>query len=391
MELPVSKSILNRELILSGIQRQIVDLGEMSAFPDDCQLMVHALSGKAMQVDVGHAGTAMRFLTAFFASQPGRRILIGSERMHQRPIHILVDALREVGADITYLGKEGCPPLEINGTGLNGGKVSVSGEVSSQFISALLLCAPRFEEGLELELVPPITSRPYIGLTLAALTRAGIRHQMEGNTITIPPQKAKDFKLSMERDWSAAAYGYGLVALGCCEELLFPGLTVKTWQGDSILGQLFAMLGVQTGESELGVHLIRKSGPPSSFSRDMSECPDLAQPLAFTCAALGVECDLWGLHTLPMKETDRIKAMVECLSQVGIQAEHGTDFIRFRGKISASSPPHFKTYKDHRMAMSLALWTPVLGQISLEDASVVSKSYPQFWIEMEKLGVNLKT
>jgi 3-phosphoshikimate 1-carboxyvinyltransferase len=307
--------------------------------------------------------------------------------MHQRPIKILVDALRELGADISYLEAEGCPPLEIKGKILKGGKVSVSGEVSSQFISALLLCGSRFQEGLELELIPPITSRPYIGLTMAAMTRAGIRHQMEGNTITVPAQKGAGFELSMERDWSAAAFGYGLMALGCCEELLMPGLTVKTWQGDSILGQLYAMLGVQTGESELGIHLIKKTGPPPSFAMDMSDCPDLAQPVVFTCAALGVECDLWGLHTLPMKETDRIKAMAECLAQVGIKTEHGPDFIRFKGKISASTPPHFKTYKDHRMAMSLALWAPVLGELSLEDASVVSKSFPNFWVEVEKMGV----
>ena len=390
LELPLSKSVLNRELILAAFSDSLPALQSAAELAEDSHLLYRALTSKDEVKDIGHAGTAMRFLTAYFACTDGEHVLAGSSRMHERPIGILVEALRTLGADIVYLEKDGFPPLKISGKKLQGGQVKISGAVSSQFISALLLCAPTFEHGLQLELIPPVTSRPYIGLTLAALKRSGVACSLEGNSIHIAAQKVNCTGLSLERDWSAAAFGYGLVAMGCCEELILPGLDVKTWQGDSILGQLFAQLGIETGQSSTGVHLTRKTGPPSHFSQDMGDCPDLAQALVFTCAALGVSCDLWGLQTLPLKETNRILAMVECLKTVGIHAEHGTDFIRFHGKMKTEGAFNFKTYKDHRMAMSLALWVPALGRLSLDDPSAVRKSFPGFWEELKKLGIHLE-
>jgi len=389
-QVPLSKSVLNRELILQAHAQALPALEQSTEWPDDSQLLLRALNTRDNIIDVGHAGTAMRFLCAYFSSRPGEVILTGSERMHQRPIKILVDALKELGAKIDYLEKEGFPPLRIEGKELKGGSIQISGEISSQYISALLLSACKFSEGISLELTGQVTSRPYIGLTLAALKGAGIPFSLDGNTIRVESCKVPSFNLSEEKDWSAAAYGYGMVALGLCEELIVPGLDVKTWQGDSILGAIFAELGIQTGQSEEGVHLIKKKDAPATFSRDMSDCPDLAQPIAFTCAALGISCELYGLHTLKLKETDRIVAMSECLSIAGIKAEHGLDFISFQGKIKANEPLHFRTYEDHRMAMGLSLWAAVIGPMHLEDPHVVSKSFPGYWNEAAKLGLELE-
>mgnify|MGYP002628071562 CR=1 FL=1 len=389
INLPISKSVLNRELILAASSGTLLLSIATDGLADDSLMLLNALKSQEKTINIGHAGTAMRFLTAHFASVEGEHLLQGSSRMHERPIKILVDALRELGADIRYAGKEGFPPLEIRGKKLKGGKVSISGAVSSQYISALLLCGSSFKNGLDLELLPPVTSRPYIGLTLAAMKRAGIIYSLEGNRIRVEPSEIICTAMSMERDWSAAAFAYGLVSQGCCDELILPGLDVKTWQGDSIIGQLFVMLGVETGQSEIGVHLSKKTKAPSSFSRDMRDCPDLAQAIVFTCAALGISCNLWGLQTLPLKETDRIRAMVDCLKIVGIHAEYGKDFIRFQGHMNLEKNLHFKTYGDHRMAMSLALWAPVLHQMQLDDPDVVSKSFPSFWEEVKKLGLSI--
>lgn len=383
-----SKSESNRLLLLQALYPQIRI--ENLSNSDDSQVMRNALASEADTIDIHHAGTAMRFLTAFFSGQEGREVILtGSDRMKQRPIKILVEALRELGADIEYLEHAGCPPLKIRGRRLKGKSVSLPADVSSQYISALLLTAPGLPEGLELTLKGRITSLPYIRMTLGLLTRLGVPCQMEDNTIRVSSVPALPEQVCVvESDWSSASYFYSILALsGAGSRIAMQAYREDSLQGDSMLQQIFAQLGVRSefaGDQLILTRNTYETG--ASLKLDLIEAPDLAQTVAVCCFGLGIGCDLSGLHTLKIKETDRLRALEAELGKMGADITVTGDSLHL--KKPGGTPlkdRSIATYNDHRMAMAFA---PLALRTSLfiEDAGVVSKSYPGFWEDLEGLG-----
>ncbi|NND93275.1 MAG: 3-phosphoshikimate 1-carboxyvinyltransferase [Flavobacteriales bacterium] len=386
VSLPISKSIMNRELILRASSTALFP-SISSTYPDDVNILIRALTSRIKRIDIGAAGTAMRFSTAYFATGDEEKSIHGSARMHERPIKELVDALKSLGADINYLGIEGYPPILIKPVTSMGGSVAISGSTSSQYISALLLSGHRMKKGLRLALTPPISSRPYIDMTLAVMKENGIRFEIEGNTVSIAHQKVESPKLiKEEKDWSAAAFFYGLVSLGKPDKLLLEGLHLNSVQGDRFLADLYEPLGVSTEETLGGILIKKVKKSEGEFSAQLQNTPDLAQAMAFTCAALGIQCHLTGLHSLRIKETDRIAAIAECLSQCGIEVDQGSDYLSFSGRLDQGSEPVFKSYHDHRMAMSCSILASCFESICIRNPEVVNKSFPNFWNEMNAIG-----
>lgn len=386
LELPLSKSILNRELILVALSGGNLAFDD-SLWPLDAQLLLKALASNANRKDLGHAGTAMRFSLAYFSVQTAQVILTGSERMKQRPIGILGTALRTLGSSIDYLEEDGFPPIRLEGKSNLGGSVHISGEVSSQYISALLLCGASMKKGLKLHIDGILTSAPYVALTCDILSKWGVHVDQSDSTFHIANQPLAHRELSLELDWSAAAFIYGLVAQGYPRSVLLKHMTLGSMQGDRRVKDYFESLGVRSVETEHGIELHQIEATVSHFEADLKDEPDLAQAIAFTCAALGISCRLKGLHTLRIKETDRIGATQECLTQVGLEVETGKDYLAFSGKVRRESHHCFQTYQDHRMAMSLSILLPTLGEMKLEDEDVVKKSFPQYWEALGTLGV----
>ncbi|QJD97165.1 3-phosphoshikimate 1-carboxyvinyltransferase [Mucilaginibacter robiniae] len=348
---------------------------------------------QATEVNIGPAGTAMRFLTAYFALQPGEVLLTGTERMKQRPIGILVDALRQLGADITYAEKEGYPPLHIKGGFTQQtNQITIKGDISSQYITALLLVASRLANGLQLHIDGELTSRPYIEMTLSMLQQAGIQHTWTDNIISIAPQDFRETSIWVEPDWSAASYWYAVAALADEAELFLPGLTSYSLQGDSVITELMANFGITSQFKDGGVYLKKEPKPIVRKIFDLKSCPDLAQTLIVVCAALGHEATFTGLETLKIKETDRIKALQNELAKMGVElVEKGQVY-----KLNCSQkfiPDHItiQTYEDHRMAMAFAPLALVIPQVEIEDAQVVEKSYPAFWQDFKKAGFTIDT
>ena len=342
--------------------------------------------------DIGPAGTAMRFLTAYFTLQNEEVILTGSERMKQRPIGILVDALRELGAQIDYVENNGFPPLKIKGN-INQltNKISIKGDISSQYITALLLIAAKLPLGLELHIESDLTSRPYVEMTLAMLQSAGIKYLWEGNIIKIENQEFTKTSIHVEPDWSAASYWYAIAALADEAELFLPGLTQYSLQGDSVITEIMANFGITSQFKNGGVYLQKEIKPIQRKIFDLKECPDLAQTIIVVCAALGHEATFTGLETLKIKETDRIKALQNELAKIGVKLiEKGQVY-----KLDCSEkriPEHIfvNTYEDHRMAMAFAPLALLIREVEIEDADVVEKSYPAFWSDLEKVGFGVK-
>ncbi len=386
-----SKSESNRLLLLQALYPNI-EIENLSN-SDDARFMQKGLQGTETVVDIHHAGTAMRFLTAYFASREGRKVeLTGSERMQQRPIKVLVEALRNMGATITYLKDEGCPPLAIEGRSLRKYQVSLPANISSQYISALLLIAPSLPDGLELELVGSITSVPYIKMTLSLLDQIGVSNTFEGNRITVAPKATVEKKtLVVESDWSSASYFYSIVAL--CDpgtELVLSSYKKNSLQGDSVLAEIYNSFGVNT--KFMGHSIVLKKAEhhqASGINLDLSDAPDLAQTIAVTCFGLGISCELSGLHTLKIKETDRLVALETELSKLGASITVTDRSLHLEEAERLISEITIDTYNDHRMAMAFA---PLALRIALKiaDAEVVSKSYPDFWKDMEKLGFSVK-
>ena len=356
---------------------------------DDTQVMQKALASGDSLLDIHHAGTAMRFLTAYFAGQAGREVtLTGSERMKQRPIKILVEALRQLGADISYLEAPGCPPLRIRGTRLMGREVRLPADVSSQYVSALLLIAPTLPGGLELTLEGQITSLPYIRMTLGLLGRVGIRSEMEGPHIRVYPERELPPQtVVVESDWSSASYHYSIAALSA------PGTQIElssyrpdSLQGDSVLQEIYQNLGVASEFREGQLVLTRTGAAPvPHLSLDLIEAPDLAQTLAVCCYGLGISCELTGLHTLKIKETDRLLALEAELSKLGAVVRVTDHSLELEQGGSPKAGQSIATYHDHRMAMAFAPMA-LKTDLYIEDAGVVSKSYPGFWQDLESLG-----
>ena len=390
-----SKSESNRLLVLQQFYPNLRI--ENVSNSDDSVLMKKALTSSKNEINIGHAGTAMRFLTAYFSVKENSKIVLtGSHRMKNRPIKILIDALTSLGAKIEYVEKEGYPPLKITGRKLTKSIVEIDGNVSSQYITSLLLIAPTLENGLQLKFKGKITSVPYIKMTLKLLEKIGVKTKFEGQEIKVFP--AGDvFSQSMvvESDWSSASYYYSLIALSDVgSEVSLSSYTPDSLQGDAVLRDIYSYLGVQTTFKKDQLVLAKVAAPSDAILEkglawDLSNAPDIAQTIAVSCFGLGVACDLTGLHTLKIKETDRLVALENELSKLGAGlhiTEKSLHLAAFNGSIKAHVT--IGTYHDHRMAMAfapLALRVP----IAIEDAGVVNKSYPDFWTDMKTLGIQV--
>lgn len=386
-----SKSESNRLLVLKELFPEI-SIKNLSD-SDDTHHMQQALRSKESHLNIGHAGTTMRFLTAFFSSQPNKKVtLSGSERMHNRPIEILVNALRKLGADIAYLEKEGYPPLEITGKKISKCKVQIKGNVSSQYISALLLIGAKIEGGLKLELIGEITSVPYIKMTLSLLNQIGIETKFEGQLITVKSKpEVKEQIITVESDWSSASYFYEIVALSDIgSEIQMSYYKENSLQGDSVLSNIYQFFGVETVFNNEGMFLKKISEANKSILElNLNNAPDIAQTIAVTCFALGIECKLFGLHTLKIKETDRLEALQNELTKLGANISVTNDALHLESSSKMNSNVMIETYNDHRMAMAFA----PLGMktnIHIKDANVVTKSYRNYWSDLQQIGFQLK-
>ncbi|GAC1304317.1 MAG: 3-phosphoshikimate 1-carboxyvinyltransferase [Mucilaginibacter sp.] len=340
-------------------------------------------------INIGPAGTAMRFLTAYFTLQDEEVILTGSERMKQRPIGILVDALRELGAEIDYVENEGFPPIKIKGGfAQQTDKISIKGSISSQYITALLLIAARLPLGLQLHIEGDLTSRPYVEMTLEMLMTAGIKHTWNDNVISIPRQDFSPVSLHVEPDWSAASYWYAIAALADEAEIFLPGLKQYSLQGDSVITEIMANFGITSQFKNGGVYLQKEVKPVLRKIFDLKECPDLAQTIIVVCAALGHEATFTGLETLKIKETDRVKALQNELAKIGVKlVEKGQVYKLDCSEKFIPERLFVNTYDDHRMAMAFAPLASLISEVEIEDADVVEKSYPAFWKDLESVGI----
>ena len=392
--LPSSKSLSNRVLVINALSGSWGVLPENVSDCDDTMMMIKWLGGNDETVDVGAAGTAMRFSTALLAVSEGYRVITGSERMKQRPIALLVDALRGLGAEIEYVGNEGYPPLRIKGNPtMKGGCVSLSGGVSSQYISALLMIAPMMEEGLTLTLTGDVVSRPYIDMTIGLMRDFGAKVMwMDDNVVRVEPRVYSKRDFFVESDWSACSYWYEMVALGDGDVLL-PGLFKDSFQGDSRVAELFSMLGVATEYVEgegMGacVHIYRTGDVCGRLDLDLVEQPDLAQTLVVCCCMMGVPFRFTGLQSLKIKETDRINALRTEMRKLGyVVGEDNDSVLYWNGeRCEADTEPVIDTYDDHRMAMAFAPCALKLGEIRINDPHVVSKSYPGYWEDLRSVG-----
>ena len=379
-----SKSESNRLLVLKNRypDLQLKNLSDS----DDTKHLQEALSLDADVVDIGHAGTAMRFLTAYYAVNVGREVtLTGSERMQNRPVKILVDALRMLGADIEYVKKEGYPPLRIKGKKLTKSKVSIQGNISSQYISALLLVASSLENGLEIELLGEITSVPYIKMTLTLLDQLGISQSWIGNIIKIKPIKSIDNKVvTVESDWSSASYFYSLIAISENGKVILSSYKKDSLQGDSSLIDIYKHFGVKTEFIGDTIHLSKQNIDVKPLTLDLRNSPDLAQTIVVTCFAMGIACDISGLHTLKIKETDRLVALQNELEKLGATVEITDKSLHLRSSNKINKNIAIDTYQDHRMAMAfapLALKVPIV----INEAEVVSKSFTSFWEDLKSV------
>lgn len=387
-----SKSISNRLLILKHLFENIII--ENLSNSQDTELLQQALSSNSEIIDIHHAGTAMRFLTSYFAIQPGKMVVLtGSERMKQRPIKFLVDALRTLGADISYLENEGFPPLKITGKKLQKSAVTIPANISSQFISSLMLIAGKLDNGLEICLEGEITSRPYLEMTLKILRNVGISTQWNDNTIKIFPDIHSEktsllTKFVVESDWSSASYYYSLAAIGR-ENISLKSFRQHSLQGDSVLKEIYwKFFGLNTiseaGEHKISLYPEQNFAFPEKITLDMNDCPDIAQTLCVTATAFKIAFEITGLQTLKVKETDRLSAMKNELLKIGCETEITDDSIK---SIKFNEPEEsisIKTYNDHRMAMSFAPFC-LVKNLTIENEEVVEKSYPEFWNDLEQI------
>ena len=383
-----SKSESNRLLILQQLFPNL-DIQNLSD-SDDTHHLQEALSSNDEIADIGHAGTAMRFLTAFFATQEGKtKVLQGSDRMHNRPIEILVNALRDLGADIEYVDKDGYPPIKITGKEILKDKVSIDGNVSSQYISALMLVAPSLKNGLEIELKGKITSVPYINMTLKLLHQIGVSAKFDKDIISIQAKENTSKQdIVVESDWSSASYFYSLIALSeIGSTVQLSAYKKDSLQGDSCLAKIYNHFGVITTFKENTIVLKKEKEHNSTvLVEDLKNAPDIAQTIAVTCFGLGIACDLSGLHTLKIKETDRLEALREELTKLGGDINVTNESLHLITSDKINKNIEITTYNDHRMAMAfapLALKIPIV----ILDAEVVTKSYRNFWKDMQQVGI----
>ena len=386
--IPGSKSESNRLLILSSLFKKL-SLENISN-SDDTNYLLKALSSKSSTIDIGHAGTAMRFLTSYFSLTTKKEIeLRGSQRMHNRPIKILVDSLREIGASIHYIDKEGYPPLLIKPSELISKNLIIDSSTSSQYISSLLLIAPKISGGLKIQLTGRETSKPYIDMTISLLKKLGVEITTTDNQISICElQKIESKKHYIESDWSSASYFYSVVALAKIGYTLkLSKFSFKSLQGDSKVADIYKSFGVKTTYKDDLIILEKIESNTDKFSFDLTSNPDLAQTICVTCLGLGIKCNLTGLHTLKIKETDRLLALKKELSKFNLKVIITNDSISFDNVDFLKPNVVIETYDDHRMAMSFAcLATKV--KIIIKDPKVVSKSYSSFWSDLERIAIH---
>lgn len=387
LEITGSKSESNRLLLLQSLFPGLTI--ENLSNSDDATVMRQGINQGEGIIDIHHAGTAMRFLTAYFASRAGSDVtLTGSKRMTERPVRILVEALKSLGADIHYLKEEGYPPIRIKGKGLKGGKVSLPANVSSQYISALLLVGPSLSNGLDLELLGKITSVPYIRMTLGLLDQLQIKNSFEANRIRVWPASRDVQKMvRVESDWSSASYFYSIAALSePGSQIKLTSYSRESLQGDSVLQHLYKELGVETRFEGHTLILSKNNAElPEKLEANLADAPDIAQTISATCFGLGISCELTGLHTLKIKETDRLEAMKTELGKMGARISVTNDTLSLGAGGEIQAEVVIDTYNDHRMAMAFA---PLALRVPLEvnDAEVVSKSYPDYWKDLERLS-----
>ena len=391
IEIGGSKSESNRLLMLREYSSEfkITNLSKS----DDTKTLIHALANTDKIIDVNHAGTAMRFLASYYASKLNSKItLTGSDRMKNRPIGILVDALRDLGAEIEYKEKEGYPPLRIIGKNLIGNEVSLPANISSQFISSLMMLGVRIDNGIKLNLEGNITSKPYILMTKKLIDKIGCNVVINNNEIVISRNyKSLNRIVEVESDWSSASYFYSIVALSRDAEITLKIFKKDSIQGDSIVSKIYQKLGVETmyKEDSIIISKNKMSNLPNSLKLDLSDTPDLAQTIAVSCLGLGIECELSGLDTLKIKETDRIEALKKEFIKLGVDGITTSDNkIYFRGDQKLNNNIKISTYQDHRMALSFAPLAVIID-ISIESPNVVSKSFPDYWEDLKTLGFKI--
>jgi 5-enolpyruvylshikimate-3-phosphate synthase len=391
IKLPASKSISNRVLIINALSYSEHAVSNV-ADCDDTNVMLKALESDDCNFDIGAAGTSMRFLTAFLSKIVGEWTITGTERMKNRPIRILVDALNKLGAKIEYMEKEGFPPLRIFGSALQGGDLSLDGSVSSQYISALLMVAPTMENGLNLTLEGNVISKPYINLTLRLLEEFGIKSSWVGNTIKIKPQEFVPKAFTVESDWSAASYWYQIAALSKEFDIELLGLYKNSYQGDSKLTEVFNKLGIVTKYTDKGVRLLKGDFVTEKLVNNFVDQPDLAQTFVVTCCLMGIPFYFSGLQTLKIKETDRILALKNEMKKLGyLITDKNDSILEWNGeRCEPEAEPVIATYEDHRMAMAFAPAALKMDHITIAEPQVVSKSYPQYWEHLVSVGFGIE-
>lgn len=416
IKLTGSKSECNRALIIAALSEGKVKVENLSEAADTVtlagvlesyqqsavsnqqlnagqELMADSSKLVAKEVNIGPAGTAMRFLTAFFTLQKQHQVILtGSERMKQRPIGILVDALRSLGAELIYVENEGFPPIKISGGfDQKTADITIKGDISSQYITALLLIASQLPLGLNLHIEGELTSKPYVEMTLSMLQQCSIQHQWNGNVISIQNQSFQPSTIYVEPDWSAASYWYAIAALCDEAEIFLPGLTLYSLQGDSVITEIMANFGITSQFKDGGVWLKKEPKVVVRKIFDFKTCPDLAQTVIVVCAALGHDASFTGLETLKIKETDRVKALQNELAKIGVELiEKGQVYKLTCAKRSIPEKVFINTYEDHRMAMAFAPLALIVPEIEIEDFKVVEKSYPSFWDDLQKAGFSVK-
>lgn len=410
IKLPSSKSISNRVLIVNALSYSPYEVQNISP-SDDTKVMLEVLNSDGNKFDIGAAGTSMRFLTAFLSKVVGEWTITGSERMKQRPIKVLVDALIELGAKIEYPEVEGYPPLKILGSNLEGKKLTLPGNISSQYISALLMIGPTITNGLEIELTGEIISKPYIHLTLKIMREFGAQCEMKGNLITIKESAYKPIQYSVESDWSAASYWYQILALSnnWTDKVTLLGLQSESGQGDSKVADLFKQFNIKTTFNKQGVTLEKhdfsfKKSLPAGAPKEQKKMeynfidqPDLAQTFVVTCCFSNTHFEFTGLQSLKIKETDRITALITELAKFGYKiSTNNIDSMSWNGEMVEKHEKiktekiSVATYKDHRMAMAFAPACQVVGKFKIEDIEVVAKSYPAYWEDLKMAGFVIK-
>jgi len=392
IQLPSSKSISNRALIINALGHGTHQPENLSDC-DDTRVMVRALNDDKETIDIMAAGTAMRFLTAYLSVTPGTRIITGTQRMQQSPIQVLVNALRELGADIEYVANDGFPPLRITGRKFEKDTISLPGNVSSQYISALLMIAPVLTNGLTIRLTGDIISRPYINLTLQLMNDFGVCAEWtDDHQLKVEPQAYHSIPFYVESDWSAASYWYQIVALSKEAEVTLPGLFKESYQGDSQVAGIFRSLGVETIYEDQTVTLKKSGNAIERLDYDFINQPDLAQTFVVTCALLNIPFRFSGLQSLKIKETDRMAALITEMRKLGyILRETDGAVLSWEGeRCSAEEHPAIDTYEDHRMAMAFAPACLTLPEILINNPQVVSKSYPRYWEDLRQAGFIIK-